>query len=134
MNVVQPALVIRDVVGTKITNDGHHVLMLVTAAEGAQLEIAFEIQAVAQLIPGIALEMENAAKTSGDGRLPAFDATWFEFGEATSNPDDKVLALQFANGGKVRFVLPRGMDSNMCDVLQVLTGRGTANAPDETVN
>lgn len=89
---------------------------------GASQTLGSRPQGDAQLIPGIALEMENAAKASGDGRLPAFDATWFEIGEATSNPDDKVRASQFANGGKVRFALPRGMDSNMCDALQVLTG------------
>jgi hypothetical protein len=113
-----------------VTDDGEHMLLKLTMADGAENLIAFprdQIPSLANLAALSISQSEAAVKAEGEP-APAFVVSWWELG-VEKESGRVVLSLTFGAGGKLRFLLPHPMPAHIHETLGVMLGKSSPETP-----
>ncbi len=120
--------------GSMTTDDGQHMLLKLTMADGAENVIAIPRDQIAALVDLAALgilQSETAVKADPTTRA-AFRASWWELA-VDAQSGQTLLSLTFGAGGRLHFLLPSPMPAHIHETLGVMLGKSTPETPGTTL-
>jgi len=123
------------VAGGKITDDGQYLLLQTVQSDGQDIILALQREQLMPLVDMAALgfAQSNKALNVPSEQMAAFDVSWWEIGfdKATQRA---VLSLTFGAGGRLDFLLAKGMPEQLFETLQAHVGQTLAEKPNKPLN
>ncbi len=123
------ATMIDRVAGSHVTDDGRHVALQLTDADGADLTLGLPGNEIPRLIDQLAHALGDRERLlrGGPDASPRQGVIWWNM--TRERAGDFVLSLTFGTGGTLDFGLARPMAAAMFDTLRLHFGDPAAATP-----
>ena len=117
------AIAVTSITGMMVTDDGNHMLLRVSQADGQELVVALPQDQLLSVVDMAALAQEQCQKIQREdsSNRGVFQTSWWELGQDIES-GAVILSLKFGAGGRLHFSLPGPMPSAIYETMGVMLG------------